>query len=323
MNIIKLYQDYHIPYETQGHKHCRPGWVNTACPWCTGNPGLHLGYCIDPKSQFHGSYVCWRCGGKGVVRTVAKLLGSTDPQASLIIQKYGGLKGGGGYSENPKPQHHKKPGTIVRDIALPPGCQPLTSNPGACRYLMERRFDPTRLQEEWELMFSPQLAILQTDKWFVDYSWRIIIPIHYQGKIVSFQGRDYTGKREPKYLTAPKSLESVHHKDILYGLDKAPQEQDWIVLVEGVTDVWRLGAGMAVACFGIKYRLPQVLLLAKRFKTVTLLFDPEPQATLQARKIARELKSRGVVTKQLHCPAGKDPADLTEDEAKELRKEIG
>jgi len=43
MEIEKLYQDYGIKTESQGGKHSHEGWIQTECPWCTGNPGYHLG----------------------------------------------------------------------------------------------------------------------------------------------------------------------------------------------------------------------------------------------------------------------------------------
>ena len=59
MNIIQLFEDYKIPYFTEGYKYCRPGWVNIDCPFCIGSPGPHLGYNLS------GNYFnCWRCGGK-------------------------------------------------------------------------------------------------------------------------------------------------------------------------------------------------------------------------------------------------------------------
>ena len=42
MDIVQLYQDHNVDFMTEGHPHCRPGWVNTVCPFCTGNPGYHL-----------------------------------------------------------------------------------------------------------------------------------------------------------------------------------------------------------------------------------------------------------------------------------------
>jgi hypothetical protein len=313
MNALKLYQDHHIPYASPGQRHYREGWLNTTCPFCSGsNPGNHLGYCLDPKSQFYGAYVCFRCGGKGTVRTVAKLLGTTDPQASIIVAQYGGV----GPVVVPQRLPREERPAVIRSISLPPNTMELSKCQGALRYLKARRFDPEELSERWGVRATTNGAVVETGKWPIKYSFRLIIPIVYEGKVVSYQGRDWTNIQQPKYLTCAKSVESVHHKDILYGLDLARGMEE-VILVEGVTDVWRIGPG-AVACFGIKYRAPQMLELVKRFKRVTVFFDPEPQAKEQARKIRNELQMRGVEVRMAHPPKGRDPADLTEDEVKEL-----
>ena len=44
MDVLRLYQDYGVDHLTEGHKHCRDGWVNTPCPFCSGNDGYHLGW---------------------------------------------------------------------------------------------------------------------------------------------------------------------------------------------------------------------------------------------------------------------------------------
>jgi hypothetical protein len=117
-------------------------------------------------------------------------------------------------------------------------------------------------------------------------------------------------------MAAHPSVETMPIKDILYGLDFT-EGMEHGVLVEGVTDAWRIGAG-AVACFGIKYREPQVKLLCERFKRITVFFDPEPQAKIQAKKIIRELRAMGIKTLWVHPPKGKDAADLTSDEIKRI-----
>ena len=67
MNIEQLYRDFGIPYATEGHKHTRDGWINIACPFCTGNAGLHLGFHLEDEY-----YVCWRCGGHSITDTLTK-----------------------------------------------------------------------------------------------------------------------------------------------------------------------------------------------------------------------------------------------------------
>lgn len=79
-----------------------------------------------------------------------------------------------------------------------------------------------------------------------------------------------------------------------FTIDKAAG--DSCIVVEGVTDVWRLGPG-AVATFGIKFRPAQVAMLARHFKTIHVLFDPEPAAQAQARKLATDISRLGCAVK--------------------------
>ena len=69
MDIIRLYRDYGIDHKAEGHKHTRPGWVNTECPFCTGNPGMHLGWNLKEEYFF-----CWRCGWHAPITTLSELL---------------------------------------------------------------------------------------------------------------------------------------------------------------------------------------------------------------------------------------------------------
>src|SRR5512135_2877987 len=85
MDLIRLYKDYHVPHQTEGHKHCRPGWVNTPCPFCVGNPGLHLGATLDG-----GHFYCWRCGWKPVFKALSRLLNVDESRVREIVRDYGG-----------------------------------------------------------------------------------------------------------------------------------------------------------------------------------------------------------------------------------------
>jgi len=116
-----------------------------------------------------------------------------------------------------------------------------------------------------------------------EYSHRIIIPILYKNKIVSYQARDITGKAELKYKACKKENEIMQHKHICYGIDKI--KDGVAIIVEGVTDVWRIGAG-AIAMFGTSFTMQQVNFLVKNLSRVHILFDfGEKQAQEKAKKL--------------------------------------
>jgi hypothetical protein len=177
--------------------------VNTECPHCTGNPGLHLGYNL--QGNF---YTCWRCGWQPVVPTIAKLLNLPYNQANTIVKQYGLLV----------PKLIKEPQVKIRVKAhrLPSNAEPLNTTHRA--YLSKRGFDPDLLERTWNLLGTGPYSKLDN----IDYRFRIIIPFIWDGQQVSFDSRDITGKDPGRYKACPKDRELIPHKEILYG-----KQSDW------------------------------------------------------------------------------------------------
>jgi DNA primase len=175
------------------------------------------------------------------------------------------------------------------------------------QYLINRNFDPDKLEKTWDLRGAGYTG---------DYKFRIIAPIIFKNKIVSFQGRDITGQSTLKYKTCKTSEEAIHHKHILYGIDKVKNRQ--AVIVEGITDVWRLGEG-AVSTFGISYTEKQVLFISKYLDRAFILFDNEPTAQQKAKKLAIHLTSVGVKAEVVNIESN-DPAELKQEDADYLMK---
>ncbi len=297
MKIIQILQDHNIQFQTEGHKHCRPGWVNMACPFCIGNPGLHLGASLD-GSHFY----CWRCGWKPVSKTLSKLLKISEFEAKKIMREYGGSS----YTKDPKTVKIGK-----KKYKLPTGVTALL--PGHIRYLEKRGFDPVKLQRDWFLVGSGAISFL--DK--IDYSKRVIAPFLWDGKEVTFQGRDITDKHPLKYMACPMEREIMHHKHILYG---RPDKWGKIGLcVEGITDVWRLGFNSFATC-GIEFTNKQIRIIAKQFTNVIVIFDDEVQAIEQANKLIFELRFRGV--NAWRQPIEGDPGGLSQSDADHLVRSL-
>ena len=85
MDIERIYSNYSIPLADDSDKHYREGWINTSCPFCTGNPGYHLGFNID-KNYFY----CWRCGGHPITKTLSAVLGISFREINDILRQYPG-----------------------------------------------------------------------------------------------------------------------------------------------------------------------------------------------------------------------------------------
>jgi len=297
MDIQKLYRDFNIPFATEGHKHCRPGWVNTECPFCTGNPGLHLGYNEDEDR-----FVCWRCGGHFPIPTISALLNVGKQQAKHIILQYDVL------TRQVKKTVKK---THTNRFIQPTNLQPLQRQHKL--YLEKRGFDAEYLEHLWKLKAIGPLSKLGN----TIYKHRIYIPFIWEGEEVSFDSRDITGKQANKYQACPYEHEQIPHKRILYGLQK--HWKDTGICVEGPTDVWRMGV-RSFATSGIKFTNYQVRIIAKTFKRVAVLFDDDPQAIRQAEKLVNELRFRNVDA--FRVPIVGDPGSLTQQEADYLVRNL-
>ena len=298
MNIIQLYKDFNVPFATEGHKHCREGWVNTTCPFCTGNPGMHLGY--NMADDF---YVCWRCGWKATHKALALLIHVSEKEAKEIARKYGG-------------KSHVKSAVTVRvgqkKFRLPPSTAPM--NDRHKRYLTKRKFDPEVIEKIWDVQGTGPISLMDG----ISFSHRLVIPIYWENRIVSFQTRDITAKHSLRYITCPEQREIIKHKHIFYQAIPT-KDSDACICVEGVTDAWRFGYG-AIATFGIKYTKYQVREISKRFKKVFVVFDDDPQAIKQSEKLTAELILRGVDAYSIKIQG--DPGDMAQTDADALKKEL-
>lgn len=297
MDIIQFYQDFSIDHRTEGHKHCRPGWVNIECPFCTGNPGLHLGYDLEENY-----FTCWRCGSHSIVEVVAKLTNLKWKGAEELVKRYGG-------SSNVKMATKVK--TNTKPFQFPSSTGPLTQQHK--NYLISRNFDADKIIHNWGLLATGAVSVLDG----LSYKLRIIVPVIWERAAVSFISRDITNKSTLRYITCPIDREIIHHKSILYGKQERWKQE--VVLVEGVTDVWRFGFN-SCATFGIKYTNQQVRVISKLFKRVAVCYDDDPQAIIQSTKLVAELKFRGVDSFRVDIKG--DPGSMKQDEADYLVKQL-
>ena len=292
LDVIRLFKEKGIQYDLEG-KHSRRGWVQTLCPFCASRHKYFLGYSLES-----GAWNCWQCGKHEEWAVLRKLL--PHEEAYTIYEKYGIKKG-------KAVVRRKKEYERDVEVSLPLGCADMQV--AHKLYLESRLFDPEKLARIWKLMGTWRIG---------DYRNRIIAPIYLDGKLISFQGRDITGKSELKYKACPQEKEARDHKSSLYGIDLAVGKS--AVIVEGIADAWRLGPG-AVATFGTAFTPPQVNLFCKRYTRGFVLFDPEEDAQKRAESIASQLLVRGLDCEILYYPDS-DPGDIPQGIAGNLMKEL-
>lgn len=295
-DVERFLEDYSIEVAPDGHKHVRKGWIGTICPFCTGNPGYHLGV-----NETSGAWTCWRCGTHSRLEVVQALLDVSWTKAREIIEKYEGRP----LRMAPRALSDLEP---IRETKLPPGTGPL--GPLHTAYLTKRGFDPDELVDTWGIQgIGPFGGRLK---------FRILAPIMLRKQMVSYLCRDTTGQATAKYLPCPESEEGVHHKNLVYGVERA--RGNTVVITEGITDVWKLGTG-AVALFGIKFTLSQVRIL-KAFKRRIILFDRDPQAQAQADKLYKMLEAFTGETIIWDLDSGGDPGELSMKDGALLMNEL-
>ena len=181
------------------------------------------------------------------------------------------------------------------------------------KYILSRGYSPKKIQKVWGQLYGTGF--------YGAYKYRLIIPIIFNGKLISYQGRDITGKQELRYKNCPKPQEVKHIKDVVYGYDQA-YGGDSVVVCEGVMDVWRLGPG-SVATFGIDYTRKQVMLIGRSFKNRFIFYDSaDRQALVQANKLAESLSIYPGKIEVIKCTESDDPGELSDSSAKKIMKEL-
>ena len=295
MNVIQILRDYNITHQVDGSKTTR-GFVNIHCPFCVGSKNYHLGIELDGKVAH-----CWRCGTHSTRKVFETILRLPPTQIQSILRKYGGQ------SQVPEKRFKIR----KKEHRLPTDTGPLEERHK--RYLRQRNFDPEDVKGTWGILATGPMSLLDG----VDYKHRILAPIYWDGKPVSFQARDITGKHPSKYMACPEERELIKHKSILYG-----RQEEWDdvgICVEGIPDVWRLGT-KSFATFGIEYTNRQVREMARVFRRIIILFDEDAAAQAQAQKLRAALLFRGreAVIEQISG----DPGSLDAKAAKQLVKKF-
>ncbi|MBT7929608.1 hypothetical protein HN682_06815 [Candidatus Peregrinibacteria bacterium] len=288
-NIVQFFGDHQIDYSLSGNN-VMDGWVNICCPFCDDHSN-HLGVFLKKPANVR----CWRCGKHTLPNLLAQF---SDKKPKTLYSLYS-LDGDeeipddeGDITEKTILSHNE-----VHKLFTQNSSPSLMGN--YARYLLNRKFNIS-IKNEWGVQGGIEMG---------DYRYRLMIPVIHRGKMVSFQGRDITDKQDVKYMTC----EDTQINNYLYGLDDIADDR--VIITEGAMDVWRLGRGNAVATFGIEYSAEQLVLLLKhKIKHAIVFFDSEPQAMSAATTLIGELELLDINVKNITI-AGKDPANLTKEEA--------
>jgi len=285
--IISVLRKHDIPYWTEG-KNVSKNAISIKCPFCEDQSN-HCG--IFKKTLV---YYCWRCSARGSLAYLLQKLTGIDSQTCQEEIDQGSKN----FRETSLNQIHKlinpeekieKEINRTPEVQLPKCVESITPalNLPLLNFWMKRR----RISIDTIMMYGGLFCGAG------DYMNRLIIPIYFQGKLVSFQSADLTARAFLKYETAPGNINNY-----LYNYDNSSNR---IFLTEGILDAWRIGSD-AMASFGTHITLKQRALILKR-RPKELVFCWDSDAYLKAKKAAREFEPFCEIVRVVHFPYGEDP----------------
>ncbi len=289
MTFHDILDQYSTPHRHEGeHHHARTGWIQLSCPWCgIGGDQFHLGYSIEDKFCS-----CWQCGYKNLADVVMEITGEPLGKALSLLETL--------------EKHERQPLRAIRPrgrLRIPSGVEPLRR--AHKTYLRGRGFNPDQIAQLWGVKgigISSQL------------SWRLWIPIHHKGEIISWTTRSISSDVKLRYISAEEKDEAASMKTVLYGADFARHA---VIVCEGPTDVWRIGPG-AVATMGLTVTASQILAILQ-YPVRVICFDMEPAAQRRAKELSSTLMCYQGETYSIELESGSDVAEADEEEIEAIR----
>ena len=294
--IVDIYDNLDVPNWIEG-KNVTKNWVNIQCPFCTDSSN-HCG--VNPNTLlFH----CWVCGKVGHF---------TDLLMELTGLPFGACKN----IISDSTVTFKAPVFEMIVNLLEPKVI-ITESVTNVNTKLPRAFELVTYDTNFSLLDS----YLERRNVSIDtivkhrcgickageYMNRLVIPIYYQGKLVSYQAADMSGFAQLRYRSAPLSMGRIN--DYLYNYDRIKVGGRMIV-VEGILDAWRTG-DEAVAAFTSNLTEDQKKLIKEKgLSELYFCFDCELTAYYKAKKEAKEFEAYVPTVEVVKLPFGKDPDEL-------------
>lgn len=292
IDIERFLSSRGIQFDYEG-KNIQQGWIGLKCPFCHDHSN-HGGINLDSNW-----FKCWVCGRiKSPIEVIKKVEGCGWGKAYHVAREYLNRE-----------FKQKNPGLTRSNFDYGQSILPKEAKkkfPNLHRkYLENRGFDPDKLIEKFDLYAVDLVG---------DYKYRIVAPVYINGEIVNFVAADVTKKQKIPYKNAPNKAVKIVRAEIVYNIDSA---RDFLVVVEGLTDVWRLGDG-AGATLGVAFTEQQLALIAgKKFERIYVMYDADAEE--QAERLANQLSAVCQKVIVILLEEG-DPADLSQSEADKIMR---
>lgn len=303
IDIKLLLEDIGIDYKSDG-KNVGSNDVNIDCPFCGAD--FHLGINIES-----GQVNCWVCGFDGESRrpslgkVIMRAAELSWPEAKAAMEEHG-------WEQNDPFKEGQSDG-LADKCVLPIGSYRLYGSEKQTReaaraleYMKNRGFSE-QTAKDYNLHITEGLY----------YSRRIIIPIHFEGKLVCYTSRSYISG-DNRYKNAPLFKSAMRVKDLLYNYDRVKGKKD-AFLLEGCTDVWVMGddsLGVFKSSLSPKQRN---LIIKLNLDSLTIIYDP--LATERAYSAAEELSPFIHSIKVVRLDGTKDVGTRTRAEVIRIKNE--
>lgn len=296
-DLIKFFDHYDISYTEHG-KNIGSQWVGLdECPFC-GISNNHFACNLVSKM-----FSCWGCGERGnPFKLIKALLQISFSDSIVIIKKFynGDLE--------------FIPAETGNDVIMPSDVLDLQMS--GANYLKSRGFNPFHIRDKFKVKQTGALSFLNHEGKKSNFKHRLIIPIFMNRELVSFTGRDYTNKQIPKYKHVFIEACIIPPSSCLYNIDTVT---DSCIIVEGPTDVWRLGDGV-ISLQGIQHTKEQIRFLAeKNLKKAVVFFDAGKEE--EATKLAKILTGFISDVNVAYLDKG-DPGELSDINAVQIKHQL-
>lgn len=321
---LRFLEQNHIEVKTSG-KNVSRGNVAVHCPFCgPQDPSEHMSIRLDGKG--------WRCfrhpdhRGKNPARLVQMLLGCTWEHASKLVGNAINIPSD--FMAAVRQQFESPPIIDAPPIKLPPEFKPLNNGlPSGRRFRNYLRRDRGFTTEDIAIMTRRYGLRYCTHG---AYKGRIIFPVWFEGKLISWTGRTIYEVEELRYRTLsvdperaeregyPAARGAISHFLLWYD-DLLDVDADTLVMMEGPFDALKVDMlgrrhGICGTCFFTSSPTePQIELLhtlCPQFKRRVLLLDRGTLAT--SIRVSSMLSGLGVVTRETPALL-KDPGEFTRD----------
>lgn len=164
--------------------------------------------------------------------------------------------------------------------------------------------------------------------WYDRFRKRLMFPIRDSaGRTVAFTGRALDPADLAKYLNSPET--GLYKKsEILFGMDKAKdaiRTRGFALLVEGQMDLLllhQIGFQNTIALSGTALTSQHLSLIKRYADNLMLALDSDRAGLAASMKNAIAALRSGMHVKAVRLPAGKDPADLANEDPKDLTNRI-